>query len=227
MTTLRTFVRDLSIQYKIAWIVLVTSGAALLIAGASLVTFDVRSYKSALVNDLSVKADIIAANSTAALAFEDYDSARQTLSGLVHEYKILVAYLLSAEGLTFATYTRADVNGQHRKPVLREEGFFFADDFLAVRRPIHFDGEVLGHIYIEADLGYASLGRGGMHEESSTVGRGIAAGARLGLVALQGHDWTIGLEAHDHLALLDADEGLRHSFGLHAFVQFFVPVRAR
>lgn len=81
--------------------------------------------------------------------------------------------------------------------------------------------------YIEADLGYASLGRGGMHEESSTVGRGIAAGARLGLVALQGHDWTIGLEAHDHLALLDADEGLRHSFGLHAFVQFFVPVRAR
>ena len=156
MAYLRAFFRDLSIKYKIAWIVLVTSGAALLIAGASLVTFDVRSYKSALVNDLSVKADIIAANSTAALAFEDYDSARQTLSGLVHEYKILVAYLLSAEGLTFATYTRADVNGQHRKPVLREEGFLFADGFLAVRRPIHFDGEVLGHIYIEADLGGVS-----------------------------------------------------------------------
>ncbi len=156
MTYLRAFFRDLSIRHKITWIVLVTSGAALLIAGASLVTFDVRSYKSALVSDLAVKADIIAANSTAALAFEDYDSARQTLSGLVHEYKILVAYLLSAEGLTFATYARPDVDGQHRKPVLREEGFAFADNYLAVRRPIHFDGEVLGHIYIEADLGGVS-----------------------------------------------------------------------
>jgi PAS domain S-box-containing protein len=148
--------RDLSIKYKIALIVLVTSGAALIIAGASLVTFDVRSYKTALVSDLSVKADIIAANSTAALAFEDYDSAKQTLNGLVHEYRILVAYLLSAEGLTFATYSRSDVHDQHRKPVLREEGFFFADDYLAVRRPIYFDGEVLGHIYIEADLGGVS-----------------------------------------------------------------------
>jgi len=156
MTYLQTFFRDLSIRYKIALIVLVTSGAALLIAGASLVTFDVRSYKTALVSDLSVKADIIAANSTAALAFEDYDSAKQTLNALVHEYRILVAYLLSAEGLTFATYSRADVHDQHRKPVLREEGFYFADDFLAVRRPIYFDGEVLGHIYIEADLGGVS-----------------------------------------------------------------------
>jgi PAS domain S-box-containing protein len=156
MWYLHAFFRDLSIKYKIALIVLVTSGTALMIAGASLVTFDVRSYKTALVSDLSVKADIIAANSTAALAFEDYDSAKQTLNGLVHEYRILVAYLLSAEGLTFASYSRADVHEQHRKPVLREEGFFFADDFLAVRRPIYFDGEVLGHIYIEADLGGVS-----------------------------------------------------------------------
>jgi len=156
MRYLKAVFRDLSIRYKIAFIVLVTSGAALLIAGASLVTFDVRSYKTALVSDLSVKADIIAANSTAALAFEDYDSAKQTLNGLVHEYRILVAYLLSAEGLTFASYSRADVHGQHRKPVLREEGFFFDEDFLAVRRPIYFDGEVLGHIYMEADLGGVS-----------------------------------------------------------------------
>ena len=152
MRYLRTIFRDLSIKYKIALIVLVTSGSALVMAGASLVTFDVSSYKRALVNDLSVKADIIAANSTAALAFEDYDSARQTLSGLVHEYRILVAYLLSAEGLTFASYSRGDLKDQHRKPVLREEGFYFTDDFLAVRRAIYFDGEVMGHIYIEADL---------------------------------------------------------------------------
>jgi PAS domain S-box-containing protein len=152
MRYVRAMFRDLSIKYKIALIVLVTSGAALMMAGASLVTFDVAAYKRALVNDLSVKADIIAANSTAALAFEDYDSARQTLRGLVHEYRILVAYLLSAEGLTFASYSRGDLKDQHRKPVLREEGFFFADDFLAVRRPIYFDNEVMGHIYIEADL---------------------------------------------------------------------------
>jgi len=63
MTYLLGIFRNLSIKYKIALIVLVTSGTALMIAGASLVTFDVRSYKTALVSDLSVKADIIAANS--------------------------------------------------------------------------------------------------------------------------------------------------------------------
>jgi HAMP domain-containing protein len=153
MSPVRKYFRDLSITYKIVLIIFVTSGVSLAIAGASFVTYDVRAYKESLVKDLSVEADIIAANSTAALAFDDYDSASETLSALRLEDRILIAYLLSAEGLTFATYARDDVGDQHRKPVLREEGYAFQDDYLAVRRSIVFDGEILGHIYIESDLG--------------------------------------------------------------------------
>ena len=85
MSFLLRYFRDLSITYKIVLIIFITSGVSLAIAGASFVTYDIRAYKDSLVKDLSVEADIIAANSTAALAFDDYDSASETLSALRHE----------------------------------------------------------------------------------------------------------------------------------------------
>lgn len=77
--------------------------------------------------------------------------------------------------------------------------------------------------YVQAELGYAELNRHAMDEEWSTVARGIAAGARLGLPVMQARDWSLGFEVHDHVALLGGDEGLRHSDGLHAFLQLFIP----
>ena len=68
MSLVRKYFRDLSITYKIVLIIFVTSGVSLAIAGASFVTYDIRAYKDSIVKDLSVEADIIAANSTAAPA---------------------------------------------------------------------------------------------------------------------------------------------------------------
>jgi hypothetical protein len=88
-----------------------------------------------------------------------------------------------------------------------------------------------GHIthawlYTQAELGYAQLDRGPDHSELSTVGRGIALGARLGVVTTAARDWTIGIELRDHLALLNGDESMRHAFGVHLFVQLYLrPVR--
>lgn len=149
---LHNLLRDVSIKYKIVIIIIFTSGISLAIAAAAVITFDIQSYKKSLVDELAVEADIIAANSTAALTFEDYDAARETLSALRHEDRIVVAYLLSHEGLHFGEYIRPDVRSTHRKPLLREEGHVFSGNLLAVRRRIEFDGELLGHIYIEADL---------------------------------------------------------------------------
>ncbi len=149
---LHNLLRDVSIKYKIVIIIIFTSGISLAIAAAAVITFDIQSYKSSLVDELAVEADIIAANSTAALTFEDYDAARETLSALRHEDRIVLAYLLSHEGLHFGEYVRPDVRSTHRKPLLRDEGHVFSGNLLAVRRRIEFDGELLGHIYIEADL---------------------------------------------------------------------------
>ena len=77
-------------------------------------------------------------------------------------------------------------------------------------------------LYIEGDVGYVQLFRQPtMAENTESVGVGIALGARIGSVLLQGHDWGVGLEAHDHIALLSSGEGLRHSFGVQGFFQFF------
>jgi hypothetical protein len=78
-------------------------------------------------------------------------------------------------------------------------------------------------LYGQADLGYASLERWRGDGDSSVVGRGITAGARLGWIGVQGRDWTLGLEVHDQLALLNGDEGLRHSFGVQFALQLFTP----
>jgi hypothetical protein len=81
-------------------------------------------------------------------------------------------------------------------------------------------------LYAQAELGYASLSRWSMDSESTTVGRGFALGASVGLNLPQRADWAIGIELHDHLALLNADEGLRHALGVNLYIQLFArPVR--
>jgi hypothetical protein len=73
-------------------------------------------------------------------------------------------------------------------------------------------------LYGQVDANYAEVVRS---PEDATVGRGVALGARVGFGFTQGRDWTYGIEIHDHFALLNSDEGLRHTLGVHAFIQLF------
>ena len=64
-------------------ILLLTSGAVLLLTGASFFAYEFLTFRQASLRQLSIQGEIIAANSTAALAFENVDDATSTVSDII------------------------------------------------------------------------------------------------------------------------------------------------
>ena len=107
---MRSF-RDTPIRRKIVFISLLSSGAALLLACASFVVYELGAYQTATLSKLASVAGVIAANSSAALTFEDTDSAETTLSALRAETMIVTACIYGVDKQLFAAYYRTGTDG--------------------------------------------------------------------------------------------------------------------
>ena len=97
---------DHSISRKLTWMNMLVSGAALLLACAAFIAYDMVSFRAAMVRNLSTQAQIIGSNSISALLFSDPQSAENTLSALRASQNILSAGIYSADGRLFASYSR-------------------------------------------------------------------------------------------------------------------------
>ena len=92
-----SFFRDLSIKHKMMVISMLTTGTALLIACTALVTLDVLFYRRAVAQTITALADVIGANCTAALAFEDAHAAHDVMMALKADPRIVGACLYSRD----------------------------------------------------------------------------------------------------------------------------------
>jgi len=98
--------RDIPIRQKLVIITMMTTAAALLVAGLGIVLVDSELFQGYLRRDLSALARIIADNSTAALAFNDPDSARQTLGALRARSHVVGACIYRPDSSILANYAR-------------------------------------------------------------------------------------------------------------------------
>ena len=73
--------RSLSIKRKLMLITMSTSTVALLLASVGFVVYDLVAFRSQMSDDLMTQAEIVGANSMAALAFRDGPAAREILVG--------------------------------------------------------------------------------------------------------------------------------------------------
>ena len=148
---LRTF-RDVSIKHKLTLIIMLTSSVALLLAGAAFGTYELIMFRRAMTSHLLTLAEIIGANSTAALAFNDQSAARETLTALSAEPHIVSTTIYARDGRAFAKYFRADMSQDLSPPTPQEDGYHFGQDHLVLFRRIMLDGEQVGTVYIQSDL---------------------------------------------------------------------------
>jgi uncharacterized membrane protein affecting hemolysin expression len=93
---------DYSIPRKLAWMNLLVSGAALLLACGAFVAYDLISFRESMVRNLSIQAQIVGSNSVSALLFNDPQSARKTLSALSASPNVVTAGIYTADGRPFA-----------------------------------------------------------------------------------------------------------------------------
>src|SRR4029077_6654326 len=97
-------IRNDSIARKLTWMNMLVSGTALLLACVAFIGFDWVTFRVNSARNLSVQAQVIAANSAAAVLFNDPESAEKTLAVLKASPNIISAGVFAADGRPFATY---------------------------------------------------------------------------------------------------------------------------
>ena len=141
--------RNIPVRLKLQLIIMATVGVALILACVAILTYDHIAYRESIRDDLDVLADMLGANSTAALSFGDRRSVDELLSGLRADQSIVAAYVFSASGGLFAEYYRE--SGRRADVWARTDGRFSAR-WLEVSRPIRLEHQTLGTIYLISDL---------------------------------------------------------------------------
>lgn len=130
-----------------------TSTVTLLLACLMFVGYEIITFRQGIVRELTALADIIGANSSASLEFDDSRAGEETLAGLKANLNIIAACIYSKEGQIFAKYKRRndlDIITIPSKP--GKDVDFFKEGHLGLFRPIIFDKERIGTIYLQHDL---------------------------------------------------------------------------
>ncbi len=165
--------KNLSIRGKLTAIVMVTTVVALMLSSAALVIYDQVTFQDKMVQDLSLVAEGIGINATAALDFGDQEGAKQVLSALRAYPRIEAAAIFDAENALFAEYRRGE-SAEVGTPQV-EVGHAFLGDHLHVAQEARKDdvescdaallrGNTckVGTVYIRSDLGELKERRAGL-----------------------------------------------------------------
>jgi PAS domain S-box-containing protein len=145
--------RSASIRWKLIRIVLTTCAAVIVSICIVLLIYDTVASMNALKNQLSVLADVIGANTTAALEFEDASAAAEALRSLRAQSHVVEACIYTREGKVFAKYAPAgsDANFTPPRPESDTERLIVGRSVIVFRR-IQLNGEIIGTIYLESDI---------------------------------------------------------------------------
>jgi diguanylate cyclase (GGDEF)-like protein len=143
--------RALPIKHKLMLISLQASSVALALACIGFVTYELITYRRAALDRLETVARVIAANSSAAILFDDPEAAIDTLSGLRAEKQIISACIYLMEGSQFASYHR-DSGGSQCSEWNPSTGRLETDSGqMVVSAPVEVQGETVGTLLIHSE----------------------------------------------------------------------------
>lgn len=149
--------RNLSVKWKLTWIIMFASATPLLLCCAAIIGYEILTFRSSMVSDLSSQAEIIGSNNLGNLSFQALgidtrDDAEKTLNTLRADPHIVSAGIYTAEGNIYARYLRA--GGPEDFPAAPSaEAYHFTPRHLILFKPLVQDQELLGTVYLKSDLG--------------------------------------------------------------------------
>jgi signal transduction histidine kinase/CheY-like chemotaxis protein/HAMP domain-containing protein len=155
---------DWPIRRKLTAMFLLISGLVLLLTSAAFIGYQHLSLRRTTRTSLSTLGRIIAANSTASLAFANETDASEILAALRAEPHIVAAALYDRRGSLFARYP-ADAPHTAFPVAPAPDGYRFAHGHLVGFQPVaEADNQRLGTLYLDSDLKavYTTLRLSGM-----------------------------------------------------------------
>jgi signal transduction histidine kinase/ActR/RegA family two-component response regulator len=139
------------IRRRLMRMMLLTSGLVILFSSALFVTYDVTTFRQGVIRQLETLGSAIARNSTAALAFQNADDARDVLDAFAVDPHIVSAALYDTSGAQFAAYR----NGAPARLDAVRTGvrhYRFEGGFAVGYEPVMLDGRRLGTLHVRSDL---------------------------------------------------------------------------
>jgi signal transduction histidine kinase len=141
-----------SITRKLMTVMLLTSSAVLFVTCGTFLTYELVTFRQTMVRTLSTLAQVIAANSTAALVFQNRAEATEVLSALAAEHDVVAAGVYDKSGTLFATYPATATPGTiPARP--GHDGYSFGTRHLVLNIPVVVETRRLGTLHIQSDLG--------------------------------------------------------------------------
>jgi signal transduction histidine kinase len=131
-----------------------TSGIALVLTCAAFVSYEFFTFRQSTVRELSTLGEVIATQSTGAVAFDNPRDAAEVLSALKAERHIVAAGLYDQRGKLFARYPANAPDADFPGSPLTD-GYRFANGRLIGFTPlVQVEGsDRLGTLYLSSDLG--------------------------------------------------------------------------
>lgn len=144
------WMRPKNLKQQLILVNVVTTGVTLLLALSIIFSIELRTGKDVLVRDLSIKAEIIGNQCTAALTFNAPRDAEDILGALRADRQVEFASIYGKSGRLFASY--AKTGGVAVPSAAPHDGHQFSVDYLDLTRPVLLRDEVIGSITIRANL---------------------------------------------------------------------------
>ena len=145
-------IKNSSIRTKLALLIVGTTSVALLLTGAGLLSYESFEYRGAATREMSALGEIVAAGSTAALSFGDKQAARETLSSLHGDQRLLRAVIYDKAGDSFAVYGQPGTGAAAAPGHPRLDGAYFEQGTLLLFHPIRFTGDRIGTVLLVSSM---------------------------------------------------------------------------
>src|ERR1700721_4210394 len=140
------------IRRTLMMVILLACGAVMLITSAAFCAYEYVTLRQLTVRNLKILGEAIAANSTASLAFDNPDDAREVLSAFRAQPHVVAARLYLSDGRLVASYPDGEAhNVATRSP--GEDGYRFGNGLLMGVQPVVQGTRRRGTLYLESDLG--------------------------------------------------------------------------
>ena len=148
-------IRDLgkvSIRWKLTLLIVTISTVSLLLASVAFITSDRINSQQTTSNNLHTMAEIIAANSSAALLFGDARAAQETLGFLKAQQHIQAAAIYGMDETVFASYRKPGIAIELPDSNIQAETILFWVNHVELFTHINYEGEQIGIVYLRSDM---------------------------------------------------------------------------
>lgn len=141
-----------TLRSRLRALIVVTSALALVLASGAFLAYDYVSFRRTLQDRLQVLTEVMATQTSPALAFNDPKVASEILSTLSAAPHVESAAVYTRKGTILSKYLRPDAPQSSLPSPGLPDGPRYVNGGLTISRPVSADGERLGTIILSSDL---------------------------------------------------------------------------